>query len=163
MESINTENQTKYTLELILSEADKHFSEMLSSVEKNTNRSYYLFGLYVSVVAYSFNEITKLNNEYLILIFGSVISCVILFKNLFPISKEIKGAKPEDLIQDYFNDFKDDYLEKEYLASLIESYNDSILINETLIKEMTERYKYSVYNIAITFFLFFLFFFIKCH
>ena len=130
MKPIKTKNYTKYSLELILSEADKHFTEVLNSVNQNSNRSFYLFGLYLSIIAFSFAKI--LNQEYLyfILLLGSAVSCMILKNNLFPFKKEIKGSQPSNIIISYFDDFKDENLDKEYLSVLIESYDSSIEFNK---------------------------------
>lgn len=166
MKPIKTKNYTKYTLELILSEADKHFTEVLYSVNKNSNRSFYLFGLYLSVIAFSFTKIINQEYQYFVLLLGSVISCVILKNNLFPFKKEIKGSKPSDIVIPYFEDFKDEKLDKESLSVLIESYDTSIELNKNLIQNMVKNYsnsfKFLILSVLI-FSIIFLLMFFKCN
>jgi len=166
MKQIDTKKFTKYTLEVILSESDKHFTEISESINKISERSFFLFALYLSLITYSFYEIIKEDYKYLILLFGSIISCLILKNNLFPLRKELKGAKPSDLVIEYFEKFKNEDLEKEYLATIIESYNTSIDTNKDLIKKMVNRYSNSFKNLIlfiILFFIFFLYVLIKCN
>jgi len=166
MEPISTKNHTKYTLELILSESDKHFTEVSDSISKISNRSFYLFALYLSLITFSFSEIIKQDYEYFILLIGTIVSCFILKNNLFPLKKEIKGSKPSDIVLPYFDDFKNEDLDKEYLSTLIESYDASIELNKDLIKKMVKKYSNSFINLIVfvfVFFFVFLYLFIKCN
>ena len=61
MKEIDINKHTKYTLELIFSESDKHLSDVLTSIIRNSNRSFYLFGLFLTVITFSFSEILKGN------------------------------------------------------------------------------------------------------
>jgi hypothetical protein len=159
MKQINIKNHTKNSLEFIFSEADKHFTDVLNSVGQTSNRSFLLFGIYISLITFSFAKMLTNDFEYFILLIGGIISSVILFRNLFPINREIKGSPPSSLISPYFDNFKKEKLEKEYLATQIHSYNDSIELNKTLIKKMVNRYSNSAINL-IVFILLFAFFFI---
>jgi hypothetical protein len=166
MKPIKTKKQTKYALELILSEADKHLTEILSSVNNSSNRSFYLFGLYLSLIAFSFSRIINQEYQYFILLIGSVISCFILKNNLFPLSKEIKGSQPSNILIPYFDDFKDEKLDKEYLSVLIESYDSSIELNKNLIQKMVKNYSNSFKFLILSVLIFsivFLFIFFQCN
>ena len=160
MEEINIKKHTKYTLELIFSEADKHLSDVLNSILRSSNRSFYLFGLYLTVIAFSFSEILNSKYEYSVLLFGTILSSLVLKNNLFPSSRYLKGSSPIDMIIPYFNNFKNKTLEKEYLACQIQSYNDSIENNKELLKKMTNNYSKSFKLLIITFLIFFIIFLI---
>lgn len=166
MEQINIKKHTKYSLEFVFSESDKHLTDVLNSISQNSNRSFFLFGLYLSLMTFSFSKIITQEYEYLILLIGSIISSLILRNNLFPTLRDIKGSKPSDMILSYFDDFKNENLEKEYLATQIHSYNDSIELNKNLICKMVKRYSDSFKNLIVfvfIFFVIFLFMFIKSH
>lgn len=164
MEQINTKKHTKYTLELIFSEADKMATHLLSSISENRNKSFLLFAFITSVFSYSFIKITELQYSYSVLIVGSIISLLFLRKNLFPQTISFNGALPENMIDSYFDDFKDSKLEKEYLATQIESYNKAMKNNRVQMSKMVDRFKISAIITLVSFFLFgfvFLFGFIK--
>lgn len=166
MKYIKTENHTKYALELIFSEADKHLTTVLDSINKSSNRSFYLFGLYLSVITFSFSKIINQDYCYFILLIGSIVSCFVIKNNLLPLSKEIKGCKPTDILIPYFDDFKEEKLEKEYLSVLIESYDKSIELNKNLIQNMVKNYSNSFKILISSVFVFsivFLFIFFKCN
>ena len=159
MKDLDLNKQTKYSLEFILSEGDKHFTEILNSINQNSNRSFLLFGVYLSLITFSFTQIISNNYEYIILFFGATISSLILKNNLFPNKREIKGSSPSVFNNSYFDSFDNEELEKEYIATQIYSYNDSIDINKHLIDKMVKRYMNSIY-VVFLFILFFLFFYI---
>lgn len=165
MEEINITKHTIKTLDFIFKEADKNLSDVLNAINQNSNRSFFLFGLYISLISFSFSKIITFEYQYFILLIGAVISCLIIRKNLFPTIKEIKGSTPSDMINTYFDDFKNEELEKEYLATQIQSYDTSIGLNRDLINKMTNRYVNS-FKILILFtslfFLVFFIMFIKC-
>ena len=158
MKQIDIKKHSKYSLEFIFSESDKHFTDVLNSVNQNSSRSFLLFGIYLSLITFSFSKLLTQNFEYLILLIGGIISSIILIKNLFPINKEIKGSSPSSLISPYFDNFKKEELEMEYLATQIHSYNDSIELNKKLIKKMVNRYSNSVKNLLLFVLLFSIFF-----
>jgi hypothetical protein len=164
MKSIKIKNHTKYTLELIFSEADKMATHILNSISENRNKSFLLFAFITSVFSYSFIKFTELQYSYIVLIVGSIISLLFLRKNLFPQTISFNGALPENMIESYFDDFKDDKLEKEYLATQIESYNIAMNNNREQMSKMVDRFKLSVIITLVSFLLFglvFLFGFIK--
>ena len=164
MEHIQTKKHTKYTLELIFSEADKMATHILNSISENRNKSFLLFAFITSVFSYSFVKITESQYLYSILIVGSIISLLFLRKNLFPQTISFNGALPEIMINSYFDHFNDDELEKEYLATQIESYNNAMKSNRVLMSKMVDRFKISAIVTLFSFLLFgfvFLFGFIK--
>lgn len=165
MKPIEINTQTKYTLELIFSEADKMAVQILKSISENRNKSFVLFALISSLFSFSFIKFTENQYEYSILLIGSLIGCCFLRKNLFPQTISFNGALPENMINSYFNDFKGEILEKEYLATQIESYNKAMSDNRKEMSKMVSRFRYSVITILVTFILFgiiFLFRFIEC-
>lgn len=164
MKPITTKNHTKYTLELIFSEADKMATHILNSISENRNKSFLLFAFITSVFSYSFIKFTELQYSYAVLIVGSIISLLFLRKNLFPQTISFNGALPENMIDSYFNNFKDDKLEKEYLATQIESYNIAMNNNREQMSKMVDRFKLSALITLVSFLFFglvFLFGFIK--
>jgi hypothetical protein len=74
------------------------------------------------------------------------------------------GALPENMIHSYFDKFKGEELEKEYLATQIQSYNQAMSDNRNEMLKMVSRFKKAVYTILISFAFFgiaFLFRFIE--
>ena len=165
MEQINIEKHTKYSLELIFSEADKIANQLLKSLSENVNKSFILFAIFSSLFSYSFVKVIESDFLYTILLLGSVISCILIHKNLFPFVINFNGALPEKMLDPYFDEFEGETLEKEYLATQIQSYNLAMNSNEQTIKKMVKRFNNSILVIISSFALFgiaFLYMFIKC-
>ena len=165
MEQINIEKHTKYSLELIFSEADKIANQLLKSLSENVNKSFILFAIFSSLFSYSFVKVIESDFLYTILLLGSVISCIVIHKNLFPFVINFNGALPEKMLDPYFDEFEGETLEKEYLATQIQSYNLAMNSNEQTIKKMVKRFNNSILVIISSFALFgiaFLYMFIKC-
>tara|TARA_R110002153_G_scaffold268571_2_gene433462 strand:+ start:2615 stop:3253 length:639 start_codon:yes stop_codon:yes gene_type:complete len=158
MEHINIKEHTKESLTFIFYEADKHFSSVIDAVKANSNRSFFLFGLYLSIASFSFSEVIELKYEYLILLVGCVVSAIFLLKNISPTIIEISGSSPSDILVPYFSSFKKEELEMELLATQIESYNESIRLNKILVSKMSNRYIWS-FKILLFFILVFIFVF----
>lgn len=155
MNAIETKKHTKYSLELIFNEADKMSTELLGSIAENTNKSFILIAIYFSVLSYSFFKVIEdYNFLYFILILGPLLGCFVLRKNIFPNTICIKGALPENMIQEYFSSFTEEDLDKEYLATQIESYNYAMTENKETIEKMVNRFKISIYVVLSSFFLF---------
>ncbi|WP_411895213.1 hypothetical protein [Winogradskyella sp. A2] len=164
MEKIKIENHTKFSLELIFSEADKMATHILNSISENRNKSFLLFAFITSIFSYSFIKIIELEFYYIILLAGSIISLLFLRKNLFPQKISFNGALPENMINSYFDSFKDEELDKEYLATQIESYNNAMNRNREQMSKMVDRFKKSAIILLVSFLLFgliFLFIFIE--
>lgn len=163
MENIDISKYSRYSLELILSEADKMANQLLKSLSENVNKSFVLFAIYSSIFSYSFIKITEspflADSQFLysILLIGSVISCVVIHKNLFPTKVIFNGSLPEKMIDPYFDSFKDDDLDKEYLATQIQSYNFGINMNHKTIEKMVGRFYRSVWVMISSFLLFAIF------
>ncbi|KVV15293.1 hypothetical protein [Flavobacterium sp. TAB 87] len=155
MKNINITNQTKYSLEFIFSEADKLATELTKSISENTNKSFFVVAFYSSILSFSFFQMAKGEYLYFILLAGCILSIIILHKNLFPSMIALKGSLPELMFDSYFDSFLNEELEKEYLATQIESYNYALNHNKENIKNMVNRFKKSIYCMLI-----FLFFFI---
>lgn len=155
MKNINITNQTKYSLEFIFSEADKLSTELTKSISENANKSFLVVAFYSSILSFSFFQVAKGEYLYFTLLFGCILSTIILRKNLFPSTIVFKGSLPELMFDSYFDSFSDEELEKEYLATQIESYNYALSHNQENIKNMVNRFKKSIYCMLI-----FLFFFI---
>ena len=165
MKTIDISKHTKYSLELIFSEADKLATQILSSISENRNKSFFLFAFIASLISFSFIKITESDFNYLILLIGGAFSCVLLRKNLFPQTIGFRGALPENLIISYFDKFKDDDLNKEYLATQIQSYNDAMNHNKEEMIAMVKRFKNAALFMFFTFIIFgiaFLIGFIEC-
>ena len=154
MEQIKTKKHTKYTVELIFSVADKIAIHILDSISENRNKSFLLFAFITSILSYSFIKITEHEYSYSVLLIGCFISLLFLRKNLFPQTITFNGALPENMINPYFNDFKNEKLEKEYLATQIETYNSAMNNNRVQILKMVSRFKISAIITLISFFLF---------
>jgi hypothetical protein len=164
MKEIEVAKKTKYTLELIFTETDKMAVEILKSISENTNKSFIVFALISSLFSYSFIKLTGSQYDYALLLIGSLISCLFLRKNLFPRKMSFNGALPENMIHSYFDKFKGEELEKEYLATQIQSYNQAMSDNRNEMLKMVSRFKKAVYTILISFAFFgiaFLFRFIE--
>jgi hypothetical protein len=155
MKNINITNQTKYSLEFIFSEADKLSTELTKSISENANKSFLVVAFYSSILSFSFFQVAKEDYLYFILLFGCILSTIILRKNLFPSKIVLKGSLPELMFDSYFDSFANEELEKEYLATQIESYNYALSHNQENIKNMVKRFKKSIYCMLL-----FLFFFI---
>lgn len=83
MKTIETSKYTKYTLELIFSEADKLAGHILKSISENRNKSFILFGLLSSLFSFAFFKVVECNFEYVIILLGAFIGCVLLDLLLF--------------------------------------------------------------------------------
>lgn len=154
MKNIDISKYTKYSLELIFSEADKSATESLLFISETSKRSLILFAIYISLFSFSFFKIVELDYSYFILFIGSVISGFILRKNLLPYSISPKGANVEKMMDDYFISFSKRDQDKERLSSLIESYKYVIDRNFYTSRLMVSRFKKSVKSIAITLIVF---------
>lgn len=155
MNAIETEKHTKYSLELIFSEADKMATELLGSIAENTNKSFILIAIYFSILSYSFFKVIENHSFlYFILIIGTIAGSLFLRKNIFPNTICFKGALPENMIQEYFSSFSEESLDKEYLATQIESYNCAMIENKETIEKMVKRFKKSIYIVLFSFSLF---------
>lgn len=154
MNNIDINNHTKYSLEFIFGEADKLASEITKSISENVNKSFLVVALYSSILSYSFFQVVKGEYLYLCLLIGCVISIIILRKNLFPFKIVLRGSLPELMFDNYFNSFSNEELEKEYLATQIQSYNYALNHNQETIKKMVNRFKKSVYSMVFFLFLF---------
>jgi hypothetical protein len=164
MKEIDITKYTKYSLELIFSEADKMANQLLKSLSENVNKSFVLFALFSSLFSYSFVKVIQSDYLYIILLIGSVISSIVIHKNIFPFKVKFNGALPEKMIDPYFHNFKGEILEKEYLATQIQSYNDAMDSNHKTIMRMVNRFYNSIWVIlsSFTFFgIIFLFQFVK--
>jgi hypothetical protein len=164
MKEIDITKHTKYSLQLIFSEADKMASQLLKSLSENVNKSFVLFAVFSSLFSYSFVKVVQSDYLYIILLIGSVISSVVIHKNLFPFKVKFNGALPEKMIDPYFDNFEGEILEKEYLATQIQSYNYAMDSNHKTIKKMVRRFYNSIWVILSSFTLFgivFLFLFVK--
>ncbi|WP_347053591.1 hypothetical protein [Flavobacterium olei] len=158
MNPIDISKHTKNTLEFIFNEADKMATEILKSLAENTSKSFILVAIYSSILSYSFFQIVDKSYLYLILLVGCSISTVILGKNLFPNKIVIKGSLPEIMIDEYFNSFSGEELEKEYLATQIENYNLAINQNRKTIEKMVSRFKNSIYSMLVFMLIFLVWF-----
>jgi hypothetical protein len=155
MNSIETKKHTKYSLELIFNEADKMSTDLLGYISENVNKSFILLAIYFSVLSFSFFKIIEnYNFLYSLLIIGTLFGCYVLRKNIFPNTICLKGALPENMIQDYFSSFTEEDLDKEYLATQIESYNYAMIENKKTIEKMVNRFKKSIYIVLFSFLLF---------
>jgi|SRR5690606_1620167 len=165
MKSIDINRHTKYSLELIFSEADKMAVQILKSISENRNKSFVLFALLSSLFSFSFIKFTENQYDYTVLLIGTLLGCIFLRKNLFPQTISFNGSLPENMINSYFDNFEDETLEKEYLATQIESYNKAMSDNREEMSKMVNRFRNSVISVLVSFILFgivFLFRFIEC-
>lgn len=165
MKQIDINKHTKYSLELIFSEADKMANQLLKSLSENVNKSFILFAIFSSLFSYSFVQIVQSEFLYIILLIGSVVSCFVIHKNLFPFVVNFNGALPEKMLDTYFDDYEGEILEKEYLATQIQSYNYAMNSNQQTIKKMVKRFYNSIKVMVLSFALFgivYLYLFIKC-
>jgi hypothetical protein len=151
---IDINKHTRYSLELIFSEADKMANQLLKSISENANKSFLLFALYSSLFSYSFIQMVQSNFEYSIILIGSSISILVLRKNLFPNVVKFSGSQPSKILVEYFDNFQDEELEKELLATQIENYNDSLIKNDSTIEKMVNRFFNSIWCMAISFLIF---------
>lgn len=150
MKPIVVKNHTKYSLEFIFNEADKMSTEILKSISENINKSFLLIAIYFSILSFSFIKLVEnYNFLYLILVAGTIISSLILRHNIFPNIVVFKGSLPEKMINSYFDDFSNEELDKEYLATQIETYNSAIVSNIITIKRMVNRFRYSIFCMLI--------------
>ena len=164
MKRIEVSKHTKYTLELIFSEAQIMAEQVLSSISENRNKSIVLIAFIFSIASYSFVKILENNGEYFILLIGAIVAWFFLRENLMPSQISFRGAQPENMIHPYFDKFSGETLEKEYLATQIETYNKAINENASEMKEMPNRFKKSLISVLLSLLLFgvvFLFFFIE--
>jgi hypothetical protein len=158
MEQIITKQYTKYTLEFIFSEANKMATHILDSISENRKKSFFLFAFTASILSYSFLKITECDYSYFVLLIGSIVSLWFLRNNLFPQTVTFNGALPENMINPYFNNFTEEKLEKEYLATQIETYNSSMSSNRVQMSKMVSRFKTSAVITLVSFFVFGFFF-----
>ena len=73
---------------------------------------------------------------------------------MFPNYIEFNGALPENMVHEYFNNFKEEELDKEYLATQIQSYNFALKKNNITIEKMVRRFFTSVSILIVTLFIF---------
>lgn len=88
------------------------------------------------------------------MLLGSFIGIYQIKDNLFPTTVNFNGALPENMIHDYFSQFKDEELDKEYLATQIESYNSAMLENKSKIEQMSQNFINSSVILILTLFIF---------
>ncbi|HTO35721.1 MAG TPA: hypothetical protein VLZ72_05755 [Flavobacterium sp.] len=165
MKQIDINKHTKYSLELIFSEADKMSNQLLKSLSENVNKSFILFAFFSSLFSYSFLKVVQSDFLYITLLIGSIVGCVVIRKNLFPFVINFNGALPEKMLDPYFDEFEGETLEKEYLATQIQSYNSAMNLNEQTIKKMVKRFNNSILVVIASFVLFgivYFYLFIKC-
>lgn len=158
MKEIDISKHTRFSLELIFSEANKLLDHTLNSIFEIRNKSFWLFAFISSLCSFSFVKIVETNYDYFAILIGTIISGIVLRKNLFPQTIQFSGALPEHMIDSYFDNYKNEVLDKEYLATQIQSYNDAMNLNKSLIKKMVERFKRSFWIVLISFLLFALIF-----
>ena len=154
MKELDISKYTKYTLELIFAEADKLQGNLLKSISENTNKSFLLFAIYTSIISFSFFKLIEKEYSYCIILVGGISGCLFIIKNLFPNYIEFNGALPENMVHEYFNNFKEEELDKEYLATQIQSYNFALKKNNITIEKMVRRFFTSVSILIVTLFIF---------
>lgn len=154
MKIIDITNKTKYSLEFIFSESDKLSSELTKSISENANKSFLVVAFYSSILSFSFFKVAEEKYLYLTLLVGTILSIIILRKNLFPSKIVLRGSLPELMFDNYFNSFSDEELDKEYLATQIQSYNYALNHNQENIKNMVNRFRKSIYCMLIFLLLF---------
>src|SRR5690606_28753738 len=98
MKQIDINKHTKYSLELIFSEADKMSNQLLKSLSENVNKSFILFAFFSSLFSYSFLKVVQSDFLYITLLIGSIVGCVVIRKNLFPFVINFNGALPEKML-----------------------------------------------------------------
>jgi len=138
--------------------------QILESISENTNKSFIVFALISSLFTYSFLKLSEYQFEFSVLLVGCLISCFFLRKNLFPKKIDLNGALPEDIVLPFYDKYEGELLEKEYLATQIQSYNNAIINNRNIMDKMAPRFKKAVLTMLIVFLLFgivFLFRFIE--
>lgn len=154
MNPIDTSKHTKYSLELIFSEADKMSEALLKSLSENVNKSFVLFALYASLISFSFVQVTSKDWIYLFLLVGVILSAIVLYKNLFPFVIVFRGSEPSKIITSYFDNFNGEDLDKELLATQIENYEDAMTQNRDTIVRMVRRFNNSIKTLIFSVLLF---------
>ena len=159
MNKIDTTNHTKYTLEFILSEADKISSGVKDTIKTSVNRSYVALAIYVSLGSYSFLKVVLEDHTFAIPLLGALVSGVVLYQNLTPSLFTFRGSLPEKLVTPYFEEFDGDDLEKEYLSVQIVNYNKATRDNLRLLESLAKRFNNSIKILLGFLVVFFLVFF----
>lgn len=129
-------------------------NQLLTSLSEKANKSFIFFAFYSSLFSYAFFELIDSEYLYGILVLGSLVSCLLMHKNLFPPKVLFNGLLPEEMMDSSFDQFEKEDLEKEYLAAQIRLYNSSINENKKLAQKMLDRLSKSIYCILISFALF---------
>lgn len=156
MDKLDVSKHTKYSLELIFTESDKMAESITKSLSENVNKSFVAFAIYASIFSFSFVKVAEGELSYVIACVGCVVSSLILYKNIFPETVIFRGARPDLMLHEYFDQFSGEDLDKEYLATQIENYDDAISENMQTIDRQVKRFNRSV--VALIMFLIFLLF-----
>jgi hypothetical protein len=149
MDKIEVSKHTKYSLELIFSESDKMAESITKSLSENVNKSFVAFAIYAWIFSFSFVKVAEGELSYVIACVGCVVSSIFLYKNIFPETVIFRGARPELMFDSYFDDFSGEDLDKEYLATQVENYNDAISENMETITKQVKRFNRSVVALIV--------------
>ena len=91
----------------IFSESDKLLSDSLRALTNVTNRSTYILMIYLSVLSFSFIKIVDGNFWFYLTFISSIVSSVILIKNILPVKTSKRGLDLDFFKDEYFEG-KDD-------------------------------------------------------
>jgi uncharacterized membrane protein len=156
MKKINTDKYSKESLEFINRLSEKLTDESITSIREITNRSYFIIGAYFSIQIFCLTEIInskeQYNEMYLLIILGFFIPVLFIFKNIFPTKINKVGSKGSLLINEYFEELKENQI-KEYYSSRIEDLDDSINSNFSQINIRIQRVKWSFFSAIIVVFI----------
>lgn len=154
MNPIDTSKFTIESLKFIFNEADKLQTNLLKSISENTTKSFFLFAVYSSLLSYAFVKLIANETHYIILVFGAFFGIYMIKNNLAPMTVNFNGALPENMLDSYFDQFQGEELEKEYLATQIESYNSAMNENKVKIEKMGGDFIYSAIILVLTLLVF---------
>lgn len=145
---IDLNKYTEKSLEFIYSEAEKLFSETTASFRVITNYSYIATGVYFSVMSFCFSELLKLNEGgsspiLISLMIMMIVPTVVLSPNLFPAKISLPGAKPKNLIHEWYEQ-STELQQKLYLQQRITDINNAIDSNGELLTKRSAKLRWSI-------------------
>jgi hypothetical protein len=125
------------SLELIFEQSEKLLANTLLMYKETTNKSYIALAAYLTLVSYCFNAIIKepcpLFWFHVVILFGLIISIIIIWGNLFDTVIVMVGEEPELLVHDYFATQPNENAQiREYYIQIIMGNNDAINGNLTI-------------------------------
>lgn len=152
IEDIEGEKYEKESVEFIFLQSDKLLQETIFSIRQTITKSHALLAFYIGVIVYWLDKYieTKYNDHYLILIiFGGLLSILILIPNITEQIMRLSGSQPCHLICDYYTKIEEKERVNQFKIGKIIDNQQGITNNINTNKSLLKRMKKSLLAILI--------------